>query len=53
MRCHYCSRAADVEVESDGVVVGLCERHLRERVEALADEDGVAALREGLDFEER
>ena len=52
MRCHYCGRSADVEVESDGVVVGLCERHLRERVEALADEVGVAALRDVLDVED-
>lgn len=52
MQCHYCDRDADVEVESDGIVVGLCEGHLRERVEALADEAGVAAIRERLDFEE-
>lgn len=52
MQCHYCDRAADVEVESDGVIVGLCEDHLRARVKELADEAGVAALREELDFEE-
>ncbi|MFB6353253.1 MAG: DUF6757 family protein [Halobacteriales archaeon] len=52
MQCHYCDRPADVEVESDGVIVGLCEGHLRARVQELADEAGVAALREELDFEE-
>jgi hypothetical protein len=52
MQCHYCGRDADVEVESEDVIVGLCEHHLRERVEALADEAGVAAIRERLDFEE-
>lgn len=53
MRCHECGGPADVEIESGGVIVGLCERHLRERVEALADEEAIAALREVLDREER
>ena len=39
MQCHYCSRSADVVAESDGVEVGLCERHLRERVATLAETD--------------
>lgn len=52
MQCHYCDRPADVEVESAGVIVGLCERHLRERVEVLAEETDVESIRERLDFEE-
>lgn len=52
MRCHYCGQAADVEIESEGVIVGLCEFHLRERVEALADDDALADLLDVLDIEE-
>lgn len=51
MRCHYCDRPADVAIESDGVVVGLCTRHLRERVQALAGDAAAAALNELLDPE--
>lgn len=53
MRCHDCGAPADVEVESRGVIVGLCEQHLRERVEELADEGAIAALREVLDTDDR
>ena len=52
MRCHYCDRPAAVEVTSDGVVVGVCQRHLRERVAALAEEAGLSSLRERLDLGE-
>lgn len=52
MRCQDCSRPADVEVESGGVIVGLCEEHLRERVESLADEWAISVFREILDPEE-
>ena len=52
MRCHECDRPADLEVESDGVIVGLCETHLRERVEAMADTEITAALRDVLDVED-
>lgn len=52
MRCHYCDRRATFEVESDGVVVGLCERHLREQVRELGDDDVAAAIRDALGIEE-
>lgn len=52
MRCQDCDRPADVEIESGGVIVGLCRRHLRARVEALADGGPIAALREAVDAEE-
>lgn len=51
MRCHYCDRPADVAVESDAVVVGLCASHLRERVESLAGDAALAAFDEILDRE--
>ncbi len=35
MRCHYCDRPAVAEPAFDGVRVGLCERHLRDQVDAL------------------
>ena len=53
MQCHYCDREAAYETEHDGVVVGLCHEHFREQVEALADDDGLAALRDRLDVESR
>ena len=49
MRCHYCDRDADYVAESEGVRVGLCDRHVRERVRELADEGAVAALRDVLE----
>jgi hypothetical protein len=39
VQCHYCSRPADVVAEHDGVEVGLCDDHLRERVATLAETD--------------
>jgi ribosomal protein S14 len=50
MRCHYCDREAAYVAEKDGVRVGLCQRHFRERVEELSESDGLAALREQLDI---
>ena len=52
MQCHYCDLGADVTVEKDGVQVGVCEDHLRERVAELADgewPEGIAAAIEDLD----
>jgi hypothetical protein len=46
MRCHYCDSEAAYEAEQAGVVVGLCAEHFRERVEELADDEGLEALRE-------
>ncbi|MFB6244448.1 MAG: DUF6757 family protein [Halobaculum sp.] len=49
MQCHYCDRAAAYAAESDGVRVGLCEEHFRERIEELAESDGLANVREQVD----
>ncbi|MFC6753607.1 DUF6757 family protein [Halorubrum tibetense] len=51
MRCHYCDREAAFEAEQAGVVVGLCTDHFRERVEELAEDDGLAALSDRIDVE--
>ena len=51
MRCHYCDREADVAVEKDGISVGVCETHFRERVEELADDGGLESIREELDID--
>ena len=51
MRCHYCDREANFTAEKDGVKVGLCEEHFRERVEELAESEELAALKERLDIE--
>lgn len=49
MQCHYCDREAAFAAENDGLRVGLCERHFRERVEELAESEGLASLRERVD----
>lgn len=51
MRCHYCDRDAAVAVEKDLVKVGLCERHLRTRLEELAESDWLDGLEEELDVD--
>ena len=51
MRCHYCDREAAFEAEQAGVVVGLCADHFRERIEELAEDDGLAALSDRIDVE--
>jgi hypothetical protein len=51
MRCHYCDREAAYTAGKDGVRVGLCEPHFQERVEELAESEGLAALRERVDVE--
>ena len=51
MRCHYCDRDADVTAESDGIRVGLCEGHFQERLEELAEDEGLATLRERIDVD--
>ncbi|MFB6136319.1 MAG: DUF6757 family protein [Halobacteriaceae archaeon] len=53
MQCHYCDRSADVTVEKDGVRVGLCEDHFRERLEELAESEMLDDLREQLDIDRR
>jgi hypothetical protein len=49
MQCHYCERDAAYAAESEGVRVGLCEEHFRERVEELAEDEGLESLREEVD----
>ena len=51
MQCHYCDRDADVAVEKDGVTVGLCEEHFRERMTELADSEWLAEVREDVDVD--
>jgi hypothetical protein len=51
MRCHYCDREAAIAVEKDGVKVGVCEDHFRDRMEELADEGWLEDLEEGLDVD--
>ena len=49
MRCHYCDREAAVTAEKDGLTVGLCAEHFRERIDELTDAAGLTALEEHLD----
>lgn len=51
MRCHYCDRDAAFTAEKDGVRVGLCKPHFRERFQELADSDTFDDLREELDID--
>ncbi len=51
MRCHYCDREAAFAAESEGLTVGLCEEHFRERLQELADADGLDALKEHVDVD--
>jgi len=51
MHCHYCDREATFAAESDGLKVGLCDEHFRERLEELADADELEALRERVDVD--
>jgi len=51
MECHHCEEAAEIVVEKDGVRVGVCERHFRDRMEELADSEWVHDLEEQLDID--
>ena len=51
MQCHYCDEEAAFAAESDGIKVGLCEEHFRERLEELADSDALKAVRETVDVD--
>ena len=51
MHCHYCDRKAAYAAEKDGLKVGLCERHFRERIEELAESEELAALRKQIDID--
>jgi hypothetical protein len=49
MRCHYCEEKAAFAAEKDGLKVGLCTDHFRERMEALTDSAERADLKDQLD----
>lgn len=51
MECHYCGQPADVTVESDGLRVGLCDEHFRERLAELSESAELETLRDELDVE--
>ncbi|GAB7018913.1 hypothetical protein JCM18750_17740 [Halostagnicola bangensis] len=51
MNCHYCDREAAFAAESDGLRVGLCEEHFRERLQELAEADGLETLKEQVDVD--
>jgi len=53
MQCHYCDDDATVAAESDGIKVGLCERHFQERLDELAESDAFDDLREQIDVDHR
>jgi hypothetical protein len=51
MKCHYCDRDAAFAVESQGIKVGLCEEHFRERLDDLAEADELQQLKEEVDVD--
>lgn len=51
MRCHYCDREAAYAAEKEGVKVGLCQEHFRERLETLAGSEELEAIREQIDVD--
>jgi hypothetical protein len=51
MQCHYCDREADVAVEKDGVKVGVCSEHFRDRMAELADSESLADVEDELDVD--
>lgn len=44
MNCYHCDREAVLDVESDGVTVWLCEKHLRAEFKELAEVDSLEEL---------
>ena len=51
MECHHCEDDADVVVEKDGLRVGVCEKHFREQMDALAESDWIERIQEQLDVD--
>ena len=49
MQCHYCDLEAAVAVEKDHVKVGLCEEHLRDRMEELYDSEWLEEVESQVD----
>ena len=48
MECHYCDAGADVVVEKDDIMVGVCEAHFREQMELLAEADWLEEIEDQL-----
>lgn len=56
MQCHFCDRDADIGVEREGITVGVCEEHFRERVDELSEvewSESIAAALEDVDSDNR
>lgn len=51
MKCHYCERDAVYAAEKDGVKVGLCDRHFKEQMESLSEDERLASLAERIESE--
>lgn len=49
MQCHYCDDEAAVAVEKDHIKVGLCEQHLRERMDELSDTEWLEEFQSQID----
>lgn len=49
MRCHYCDESADIAVDKEGVKVGVCRAHFRDRLAELREEGYLEELRDELD----
>ena len=51
MQCHYCDDDAALAVEKDGIKVGLCEDHFRDRLQELQDSGFLEDVRDDLDID--
>lgn len=51
MKCHYCDRDAVYAAEKDGIRVGLCNRHFKEQMESLSEDEQLASLAERIESE--
>lgn len=51
MQCHYCGRDAEVAVEKDDLIVGLCDGHFQEQLESLAESDLLEEFDDTLDVD--
>jgi hypothetical protein len=51
MRCHYCDAEAAFAAEKDGLKVGLCTDHFRERMEELTDSAELSELEDKIDVD--
>lgn len=49
MQCHYCGDEAAVGVEKDSIKVGLCEQHLRARMDELSDSEWIEEFQSQVD----